>query len=106
MKNQLFTNVTRDPFTGAILDAIAAMEVTQEDVINHPSHYTQGSIECFDAMISAFGKEAFLDYCIINAFKYLWRYKHKNGVEDIEKARVYINKFLEVNGELNGNGND
>ena len=32
----------------------------------------------------------FLLFCLCNAFKYLWRYKNKNGAEDIKKARWYL----------------
>ena len=66
------------------------------DNVNRPAHYTQGGIECIDAMISAFGKEAVKTYCRINAFKYLWRSEHKNHTEDIRKAIWYLNKYLEL----------
>ena len=69
---------------------------TEHDAVNHPSHYTQGGIECIDAMVAAFGKDTVADYCIVNAFKYLWRYKHKNGDEDISKAHWYITKYKEL----------
>lgn len=69
---------------------------TREDVVNHPSHYTNGSIECIDAMVSAFGKDAVETYSVINAFKYIWRHQHKNGTEDIEKAIWYLNKYLDL----------
>lgn len=64
--------------------------------VDHPSHYNQGGIECIDAMVSAFGKEKVADFCIINAFKYIWRYNHKNGQEDINKAYWYMNKYREL----------
>lgn len=41
------------------------------DVVNHPSHYTQGNIECIDAMKSAFGAAQLATYCKIAAFKYI-----------------------------------
>ena len=65
--------------------------------VNHPSHYNQGNIECIDAMVSAYGIESVIDFCICNAFKYLWRFKGKNGIEDIEKAEWYLNKLKELN---------
>lgn len=64
--------------------------------VNHPSHYNQGGIECIDAMVSAFGKEAVGNFCICNAFKYVWRAKQKNGVEDLDKAIWYLNKVKEL----------
>lgn len=61
-----------------------------KDNIN-PSHYKDTcSIECIDAMEIAFGNDAVFKYCIINAFKYMWRYKNKNGLEDVRKAQWYI----------------
>lgn len=68
------------------------------DNVNHPSHYTQGKVECIDALDAAtqglVGMEA---VCTANAIKYLWRWKHKNGTEDLKKAQWYINKLLEKN---------
>lgn len=66
------------------------------DNINHPSHYETNGIECIDAMEAAQGADAVQDFCICNAFKYIWRHKHKNGAEDIKKAVWYLNKWLEL----------
>lgn len=63
-----------------------------------PNHYTQGAIECWDAMEAAFGKEAVQWFCLCNAFKYVWRCRHKNGDEDIHKAIVYLTKYLDMEG--------
>lgn len=68
----------------------------QADMVNHPPHYTSGSIECIDAMRSAFGDSQVAVYCKINAFKYLWRADQKNGFEDLKKAQWYIDKCLEI----------
>ena len=67
------------------------------DNVNHPSHYNQGSIECIDAMIAAFGIDAVSDFCRCNAFKYIWRspYKGKEN-EDMAKAIWYEDKFNEL----------
>lgn len=70
------------------------------DVVNHPSHYTQGNIECIDAMKSAFGADELAVYCKIAAFKYIWRCEHKNGLEDIKKAVWYLEKYIELVSEL------
>lgn len=60
------------------------------DNIN-PSHYKDTcSIECIEAMEIAFGAEGVLVFCLCNAYKYLWRHKHKNGYEDILKAEWYV----------------
>lgn len=66
------------------------------DMVNRPPHYCQGGIECIDAMQAAFGAEELATYCKIAAFKYLWRAEYKGGIEDMEKARFYINKYLEL----------
>lgn len=62
--------------------------------VDHPSHY-QGQIECIDAMIDCFGTKATQDFCLLNAFKYLWRCESKNKkIEDIEKAKWYLEHYL------------
>lgn len=70
-----------------------------DERVNHPNHYTQGDIECIDAMQAAFGKEAVSWFCVCNAFKYVWRHRNKNGVEDIDKAKWYLNKYVQINGD-------
>lgn len=63
------------------------------DVVNHPKHYADTcSLECIDAMLITFGTSAVIDFCMCNAFKYLWRYKNKNGQEDLKKAQWYLLK--------------
>jgi hypothetical protein len=66
------------------------------DNVNHPSHYETGKFECIEVMQEVFGTEAVQNFCVCNAFKYLYRHRRKNGKEDIEKARWYINKYLEL----------
>ena len=68
------------------------------DNVNAPSHYCTGKFECIDVMEEVFGKEAVEDFCICNAFKYLYRKNKKNGIEDIQKAQWYLNKYLELEG--------
>lgn len=60
------------------------------DPVNRPTHYTECSLECIDVMLAVFGRRAVTDFCIINAFKYMWRYDHKNGLEDLKKAERYL----------------
>lgn len=67
------------------------------DNVNHPSHYTSGTIECIDALKAQLGPEGFRDYCHGNIAKYVWRYKFKNGVEDLKKAAWYLQCLI---GEL------
>lgn len=64
--------------------------------VNHPEHYKTGNIECIDVMLETQGEEAVWDFCILNAFKYLYRHRNKNGIEDIKKAQWYIDKAIEL----------
>ena len=74
------------------------VDIKMQDAVNHPSHYTNGKIECIDAIESAVtGLNGFESYCIGNAIKYLFRWKNKGGTVDLEKSVWYINKVLEKN---------
>lgn len=66
------------------------------DTINHPAHYTAGGIECIDGIEAATtGLEGGAAYCTGAAIKYLWRWSRKGGVEDLRKARWYIDRLIE-----------
>lgn len=80
----------------------------ENGAVEHPSHYNQGKLECWDAMEAAFGKEAVMTFCKLNAFKYIWRADNKNGLEDIEKAINYLNKYntMKSTEEVFGNENN
>lgn len=65
------------------------------DAVKHPDHYTgSNGIECIAAIRAALGEDGFRDYCAGNVFKYVWRYKSKNGLEDLKKAQVYLNWMI------------
>ena len=65
------------------------------DAVQHPSHYTQGKVECIEALESATaGLSGIEAVCTANAIKYLWRWRRKNGVEDVKKAQWYINHLI------------
>ena len=66
-----------------------------EDKINSPIHYNSSEIECIDAIEAMLGND-FPAYLQGNITKYLWRFKHKNGVEDLEKAKHYIDLLIEL----------
>jgi hypothetical protein len=64
--------------------------------IDHPSHYNQGGVECIDAIKAAtVGLNGFEGFCAGNALKYLWRWKHKNGVECLKKCQWYLDRLIE-----------
>lgn len=65
-----------------------------QENVNHPSHYTQGNVECIECLKSAtVNKPPFEAVCVANAIKYLWRYEEKGGIEDVDKALWYINRL-------------
>ena len=73
------------------------MKNNEQEMVNHPGHYNQGGIECFDVIEKFFGRDALEHFCIGNALKYLMRCQHKgNYIEDLRKARFYIDKILEM----------
>lgn len=69
------------------------------DPVNHPTHYTAGSIECIDAIRAALTPEEFRGYCKGNIVKYIWREKHKGGDESVKKAIWYAEKMIEEGNE-------
>ena len=75
----------------------AITEKYNADNVNHPKHYADScSIECIDAMVMTFGAERTAEYCVQNAYKYAWRHKYKNRLEDLKKAEWYLDKFDEL----------
>jgi len=70
------------------------------DNVNHPPHYNQAGIECLDAIAAATG-DGFEHYLQGNILKYLWRYRYKNGIEDLKKAQFYLNKLITTKEETN-----
>ena len=61
--------------------------------VNHPKHYN-GKYECIEVMHDVFEEDAVKSFCILNAFKYIWRHNKKNGTEDLKKAKWYLEFIL------------
>ena len=82
--------------TYAELEPTVMTDDNTEEVVNHPSHYTQGDIECIDAIDSAFGHEMTAIYCAITAFTYIWRHrvKHPSPIIDLQKAQWFTEKAI------------
>jgi len=78
------------------LRSVEAARQVEKDAVNNPSHYTTGGIECIDAMQAMLSRDEFIGYLRGNVFKYQWRYQHKNGIEDLKKARWYANRLIEL----------
>ena len=67
----------------------------EEDTVNHPHHYTQGGIECIDALDAAVtGCPPDEAICVANVIKYVWRYTDKTPVESLKKARWYLDRLI------------
>ena len=75
------------------------------DNIN-PDHYKKEcSLECIESMELMFGYQAVYNFCVCNAWKYIWRWRNKNGLEDLNKADWYINRAYKYNPLCNKLGN-
>ena len=70
-------------------------QVPKKDIVKHPEHYTKG-IEMWEYAYSQG-----LDFFEGNIIKYVTRWRHKNGIEDLLKARQYLNKLIENNLKIN-----
>jgi hypothetical protein len=85
--------VVVDQFVDGIMEARGRAS----DPIN-PNHYKQGGIECIEAIKAATG-DGFIGYVWGNVLKYLWRWPKKGGVDDLKKARWYLDRLIEEVGE-------
>ena len=89
-------------YTDALFEVVTEDEMTKSNIndildnVEHPSHYCRGGIECIDAIEASLGKDEFTGFLRGNIIKYIWRYKDKNGLEDLKKAQWYLNKLIEV----------
>lgn len=68
-----------------------------KDNVNHPSHYNSGQFEVID-IIDEFGKDykGSAGFCFGNVVKYILRAKHKNGLEDLRKAKWYLDRLIDT----------
>ena len=76
--------------------------VIQEDLVNHPYHYTDGGIEAIEAIEAQQTLEEFRGYLKGNIAKYVWRERHKGGTESLKKARWYLDRLIELDEIQNG----
>ncbi len=69
--------------------------IPEDDLVNHPAHYTAGKVECIDALEAAVeglhGIDAVLTASVI---KYMWRWQRKGGLEDLRKAEWYLQRLI------------
>lgn len=86
------------PVPWATVDAGANKEnfiTSKGDQVNHPSHYTDGSIECIEAIEAALTPEEFRGYCKGNIIKYSWRERIKDGTVSLKKAQWYLDRLIQ-----------
>jgi hypothetical protein len=76
-----------------LMDEFYAKKI-KTDMVNSPPHYNKAGIECIDAIAAATG-DGYEHYLQGNIMKYLWRYRYKNGTEDLKKAQWYLTKLIE-----------
>lgn len=93
---------TKQSYLDTLFEVVPTDKMTKQNIndildnVEHPSHYCRGGIECIDAIEASLGKDEFTGFLRGNIIKYIWRYKDKNGLEDLKKAQWYLNKLIEV----------
>ena len=99
--NELLNEALRRAFQGQKGDAPDALKSSSEravehDNVNHPAHYTAGGIECIDAIAAALTcqTDPMRAWLTGQVLKYLWRWPLKNGLEDLKKARFYLDRLI------------
>lgn len=74
---------------------MSEVKEVKEDVVNHPSHYTQGKIEVIDYIEDKLSEEELYGYYTGNILKYISRAKHKGKtLEDLKKADWYLQRLI------------
>lgn len=71
-------------------------EKCEEDIVNHPSHYTNHGMECILEMAMLYGFEETMSFCKLNAHKYRKRALDKGGRTDLDKSDWYVNTYKEL----------
>jgi predicted transcriptional regulator len=100
----LYTLASYEEFSPTIecspvrLDNVIKHINKQKEKVNSPAHYSSGTVECIDAIESMLTKDEFIGFLRGNILKYQWRYKQKNGAEDLKKAQWYFDKLKEKEG--------
>lgn len=98
--NELLNEALRRAFQGQKGDAPDALKSSSEQVVhdnvNHPAHYTAGGIECIDAIAAALTCQTDPMHAWLTGqvLKYMWRWPLKNGLEDLKKARFYLDRLI------------
>jgi hypothetical protein len=81
---------------GGVCPVPWAVDEQVEDLVNNPRHYTQGNIECIEAIEAQLSPEEFRGFLKGNICKYLWRERDKGGIESLEKAKWYLDRLIQI----------
>jgi len=94
------------PLFGETFDVHSSAVSTKDDMVEHPSHYNNGKVECIEAIEAMLTPDEFVGYLRGNSLKYRWRFRYKKKpIEDLRKARWYeerLLKFLMENQDVLG----
>ena len=71
------------------------------DNVNHPKHYLKGGLECIQVIEAQLTPQQYEGYLYGNVLKYMWRWPDKNGLEDLRKAKHYLDWLID---EVEKNG--
>ena len=80
---------------GEAIPARDIRETTNVRTVRNQPHYANQAIEPIDYLRSTMSRDQYEGYCLGNVLKYLSRYRHKNGLEDILKANVYLGWLID-----------
>jgi hypothetical protein len=83
-------------------NTIEERPLIQPDEVNHPPHYTDGGIECIEAIEASLTPEEFRGYCKGNLMKYGWRERLKGGTKSLKKAQWYLDRLIQFDEAQNG----
>lgn len=70
-------------------------KLPENDAVNHPAHYCAAGVYCLEVLKAVMTPAQYEGFLRGNVMKYLWRYNKKNGVEDLRKARVYLDELID-----------
>lgn len=71
------------------------MREVNSDPVNHPDHYTAGGLEVIDILQAKLSSDEFEGFLKGNILKYVLRARHKNGLQDLQKAQWYLNRLIQ-----------
>lgn len=75
----------------------------QFDEVKRPAHYIRGGMECIDVVkVFVMGHDGFEGHCMASVVQYLWRWKYKNGLQDLKKAREFLDFLIKYVEEKKG----